>query len=547
MIDKIYIKDYAIVRELELPFYDGFTVITGETGAGKSLIVKALSLALGSKADKTDVRSGQDRAVVEVLLNGVKNYRRLVSKAGRIKSYINEEPLSEEFYRDQVYSLADFHGQNEQQLIMNSRTHIDFLDRFCKNDKKLHVIENVYNELINTKEELGNKLELSKQSNDKKELLEFQLKEIELISPNPNEDVELTNEFKRLNNTEETISAIQKLNQSLTEHDHSIYRQLYSAIDDLEGLSKFDKKLSYFLEILKQSSMSIQESSSGLIEYLDLIESDPSKLNEVNDRLQAIESLKRKYGGSIESVIDYVNRVQLELKELSGLDVSIIDLRNRLDSLISKYIVLANDLSQSRAEMSRNLSKQIEMTMKKLNMDGATFKVEITQKSSLDETIKYNNLNVKYGPKGYDDVEFYLSANPGEAIKPLSKIASGGEVSRIMLSIKSVLKEDDPVQTLIFDEIDSGISGEAADKVAKALKVLSEKKQVICITHLPQIASLADNHLFVGKKVVDNKTYVETHYLNDNQKVSAVAKLFSGEEPATQIIKKENIDSRAHG
>lgn len=547
MIDKIYIKDYAIVRELELPFYDGFTVITGETGAGKSLIVKALSLALGSKADKTDVRSGQDRAVVEVQLNGVKNYRRLVSKAGRIKSYINDEPLSEEFYRDQVYSLADFHGQNEQQLIMNSRTHIDFLDRFCKNDKKLHVIENVYNELINTKEELGNKLELSKQSNDKKELLEFQLKEIELISPNPNEDVELTNEFKRLNNTEETISAIQKLNQSLTEHDHSIYRQLYSAIDDLEGLSKFDKKLSYFLEILKQSSMSIQESSSGLIEYLDLIESDPTKLNEVNDRLQAIESLKRKYGGSIESVIDYVNRVQLELKELSGLDVSIIDLRNRLDSLISKYTGLANELSQSRAEMSRNLSKQIEMTMKKLNMDGATFKVEITQKSSQDETIKYNNLNVKYGPKGYDDVEFYLSANPGEGIKPLSKIASGGEVSRIMLSIKSVLKEDDPVQTLIFDEIDSGISGEAADKVAKALKVLSEKKQVICITHLPQIASLADNHLFVGKKVVDNKTYVETHYLNDNQKVSAVAKLFSGEEPATQIIKKENIDSRAHG
>ena len=167
MIDKIYIKDYAIVRELELPFYDGFTVITGETGAGKSLIVKALSLALGSKADKTDVRSGQDRAVVEVQLNGVKNYRRLVSKAGRIKSYINDEPLSEEFYRDQVYSLADFHGQNEQQLIMNSRTHIDFLDRFCKNDKKLHVIENLYNELINTKEELGNKLELSKKSNDK--------------------------------------------------------------------------------------------------------------------------------------------------------------------------------------------------------------------------------------------------------------------------------------------------------------------------------------------------------------------------------------------
>ena len=548
MINKIYIKDYAIVRELELPFFDGFTVITGETGAGKSLIVKALSLALGAKAEKTDVRSGQDRAVVEVSLANSKNYRRLLSNGGRIKSYIDEEPLPEESYRDLVYSLADFHGQNEQQLIMNSRTHIDFLDRFCKHDKKLVRIETIYNELVSVKEELREKLDLSKQSNDKKELLEFQLKEIELISPKPDEDVELTNEFKRLNNTEETINAIQKLNQSLTEHDHSIYRQLYSAIDDLEGLSRFDKKLSHFLEILKQSSVSIQESSSGLIEYLDQIESDPSKLNEVNDRLQSIESLKRKYGGSIESVITYVDKVQIELEELSGLDASIKNLRNKLKDLISKYTSIANELSQSRTELSKNLSTQIEMAMKRLNMDGATFKVELHQKTSQDETVRHNGVNVKYGPKGFDDVEFYLSANPGEAIKPLSKIASGGEVSRIMLSIKSVLKEGDPVETLIFDEIDSGISGEAADKVAKALKALSKEKQVICITHLPQIASLADNHLFVGKKVVENKTYVETQYLNEDQKISAVAKLFSGENSSARVInKKDNLDTRAHG
>ena len=548
MINKIYIKDYAIVRELELPFFNGFTVITGETGAGKSLIVKALSLALGSKAEKTDVRSGQDRAVVEVQLNNSKNYRRLLSKAGRIKSYINDEPFSEESYRELVYSLADFHGQNEQQLIMNNRTHIDFLDRFCKNDDKISQIEKIYNDLIFTIDSLNNKLDLSKQSNDKKELLEFQLNEIKLISPKLNEDEELTNEFKRLNNTEETINAIQKLNQSLTEHDHSIYRQLYSAIDDLEGLSKFDQKLSHYLDILKQSSVSIQDSSSGLIEYLDHIESDPSKLNEVNDRLQSIESLKRKYGGSIESVMDYAESTRTELEELSGLDGLIEELRSNLRDMISKYTVLANELSQRRKESSQKLSNQIEMTMKKLNMDGATFKVEIHQKPSKDDTVKYNNLGVKYGPKGYDDVEFYLSANPGEAIKPLSKIASGGEVSRIMLSIKSVLKEDDPVQTLIFDEIDSGISGEAADKVAKSLKALSKDKQVICITHLPQIASLADNHLFVGKKVIENKTFVEAIYLNDDQKIAAVAKLFSGEDSTSQVInKKTSMDSRAHG
>ena len=540
MINKIYIKDYAIVRELELPFFDGFTVITGETGAGKSLIVKALSLALGSKAEKTDVRSGQERSVVEVSLSNQKNYRRLLSKGGRIKSYVDEEPLSEESYRELVYSFADFHGQNEQQLIMNSRTHIDFLDRFCKNENKLSAIEKIYNELIFTKEELAKKLELSKQSNDKKDFLEFQLNEIQLISPKLNEDEELTAEFKRLNNSEETINAIQKLNQSLTEHDHSIYKQLYSAIDELEGLSKYDSKLSNFLDTLKQSSMSIQESSSGLVEYLDQIESDPSKLSEVNDRLQSIESLKRKYGGSIESVIDHVEKIKIDLDELSGLDQTIEQLKSALNELISKYIELADGLSLNRSQMAKKLSSQIESTMEKLNMDGATFTVQIRQKPSQDETIKHNNVNVKFGPKGYDDVEFYLSANPGEAIKPLSKIASGGEVSRIMLSIKSVLKEDDPVQTLIFDEIDSGISGEAADKVANALKALSKEKQVICITHLPQIASLADNHLFVGKKVVDSKTYVDAMYLNDDQKISAVAKLFSGSDSAPQVINEKN-------
>ena len=548
MINKIYIKDYAIVRELDLPFFDGFTVITGETGAGKSLIVKALSLALGSKAEKTDVRSGQERSVVEVSLSNQKNYRRLLSKGGRIKSYVDEEPLSEESYRELVYSFADFHGQNEQQLIMNSRTHIDFLDRFCKNENKLSAIEKIYNELIFTKEDLAKKLELSKQSNDKKDFLEFQLNEIQLISPKLNEDEELTAEFKRLNNSEETINAIQKLNQSLTEHDHSIYKQLYSAIDELEGLSKYDKKLSNFLDALKQSSMSIQESSSGLVEYLDQIESDPSKLSEVNDRLQSIESLKRKYGGSIESVIDHVEKIKIDLDELSGLDLTIEKLKSSLNELILKYSELADELSLNRSQMAKKLSSQIESTMEKLNMDGATFKVQIQQKSSQDETIKHNNVNVKFGPKGYDDVEFYLSANPGEAIKPLSKIASGGEVSRIMLSIKSVLKEDDPVQTLIFDEIDSGISGEAADKVANALKALSKEKQVICITHLPQIASLADNHLFVGKKVVDSKTYVDALYLNDDQKISAVAKLFSGSDSAPQVINEKNSRSpRARG
>ena len=341
---------------------------------------------------------------------------------------------------------------------------------------------------------------------------------------------------------------IQKLNQSLTEHDHSIYRQLYSAIDDLEKLSKYDDSLAPFLDNLKQSSLSIQDTSSGLIEHLDYIENDSSKLNEVHDRLQSIESLKRKYGGSIESVLQYVDKIQEELEELKGLSQKIADLKDRLSSLTAAYNKLANELSKARIISSKKLSTQIEEMMNQLNMEGAIFKVEIKQNSDQHSPIICGEDSVKYGPKGYDIVEFYLSANPGEAIKPLAKVASGGEVSRIMLSIKSVLKEEDPVATLIFDEIDAGISGEAAEKVAKALKALSINKQVVCITNLPQIASLADSHLFVGKKVVENKTYVHTNYLDDKEKVEAVAKLFSGEGNIDQgISSKENFISRARG
>ena len=241
MITKIYIKDFAIIREMTLQLKSGFTVITGETGAGKSLIVRALSKALGSKVDKTDVRSNQERAVVEAGDSQSVLYRRVISKAGRAKSFINDEPFDESSFRSSAFLLADFHGQNEQQLIMNAQTHIDFLDRFCKNESLVAQTSELYQKIQTIEDKLNQKKSLREISSDKKELLDFQLNEIETIDPKVNEDSFLTREFKRLNNIEETITALQKLNQNLTEHDHSIYRQLYSASDELQKLSKIDK------------------------------------------------------------------------------------------------------------------------------------------------------------------------------------------------------------------------------------------------------------------------------------------------------------------
>tara|TARA_Y100000590_G_scaffold14828_1_gene17797 strand:+ start:12231 stop:13877 length:1647 start_codon:yes stop_codon:yes gene_type:complete len=548
MIQRIYIKDFAIIRETEVSLKNGLTVITGETGAGKSILLKSLGIALGGKSDKTDVRSGQSQSVLEAELSDQQIYRRLISKGGRTRSFINDEPMTELDYRDAVQSLADFHGQHEQQYIMNAHTHIDFLDRFCKAEKMVEKIDTIYSQLVENIHVLEEaKANLENASNEK-ELLQFQVQEIEAISPEIDEDIALGKEFKRLNNMDELVSTVQRLNQSLTEHDHSIYRQLSSALNELESLSKYDESILSFIESIKQASVSIQDASADLTQYADSIENDPNRLQEVEERLHAIESLKRKYGGSLEAVQDFINSAGEKLKELSGLNAKIDELESEQKLLIHQYQKSADSLHNQRSKMANTISKQIEDEMAKLNMPGATFEVVISAKSETDSPIKKESVGVKFGPKGYDQVEFFLSANPGEISKPLTKVASGGEVSRIMLAIKSVLKKSDPVETLIFDEIDSGISGRAAEKVAEALADLSTEKQVICITHLPQIATKADHHIYVHKSIKNEQTDVMVRYLTESEKVEAIAELFSGESISVEgISSAKRFRSQARG
>ena len=541
MIQRLFIKNFAIINELSLPLKNGLTVITGETGAGKSIILKSLGITLGANGDKMDVRSGEEKAIVEVELtiDGQETImRRLISKGGRIRSFIDDEPIAEQIYRDTVSTLADFHGQHEQQYIMNAATHIDFLDRFCDSDNLVQTIQATYLDLVQTMKELDLLIERQKGAENQKELLQFQIQEIQSIDPQIDEDINLGKEFKRLNHVEELVSTVQRLNQSLTENDHSIYRQLASAVDELNRLSKYDDTLNPYMESIQQASVTIQDASSDLIQHIDSLELDPSQLQEVEERLQAIESLKRKYGGSIEQVQNYIQESKIELEELSGIDISISNLEEEKTHLINRYQKLADELNSVRDKYSTKIATEIEDEMVQLNMPGAKFEVRMDQKFEKSSAIIFDGNPVRYGSKGYDQVEFFLSANPGEVPKPITKIASGGEVSRIMLGIKSVLKKYDPVETLIFDEIDSGISGQAAEKVSEALEKLSTDKQVICITHLPQIASRADHHLYIDKTMKEDKTSVNARYLNHEEKLTAIAKLFSGD-----TVTKEGITS----
>ena len=538
MIKKLFIKDFAIIKELEIPLKNGLTVITGETGAGKSILLKALGFALGAKSDKTYVRSGQEQSVVEVEVQTNKDsiYRRLLSKGGRSRSFVNDEPTIDINYKSLVKVIADFHGQNEQQYILNSNTHIDFLDSYCKSEELVKKIEFIFSNLSKTID-LLNKAKIQQETaSNQKELLKFQLNEINSISPQENEDVRLGVEFKRLNHIDELISTVQNMNQSLTEHDHSIYRQLISTLNDLERLSNYDKNLGTFIDSLKQASISIQDASVSLFQYAENIDNDPEQSKIIEDRLQEIESLKRKYGGSIESIFTFKSQAEVELESLSGLDQKIIDLEEERYLLVTQYQKIADQLHESRINNAIKLSKEIELEMSELNMAGSTFEILINTKPNSESLINFNQERIAFGSKGYDTIEFFLSANPGELPKPLVKVASGGEVSRIMLAIKSVLKKSDPVGTLIFDEIDSGISGQAAEKVALSLEALAKNKQVLCITHLPQIASRAHHHMHISKKINNNQTDVVLNYLKEEEKLEAIAGLFSGENISVESI-----------
>ena len=538
MIKKLFIKDFAIIKELEIPLKNGLTVITGETGAGKSILLKALGFALGAKSDKTYVRSGQEQSVVEVEVQTNKDsiYRRLLSKGGRSRSFVNDEPTIDINYKSLVKVIADFHGQNEQQYILNSNTHIDFLDSYCKSEELVKKIEFIFSNLSKTID-LLNKAKIQQETaSNQKELLNFQLNEINSISPQENEDVKLGVEFKRLNHIDELISTVQNMNQSLTEHDHSIYRQLISTLNDLERLSNYDKNLGTFIDSLKQASISIQDASVSLFQYAENIDNDPEQSKIIEDRLQEIESLKRKYGGSIESIFIFKSQAEVELESLSGLDQKIIDLEEERYLLVTQYQKIADQLHESRINNAIKLSKEIELEMSELNMAGSTFEILINTKPNSESLINFNQERIAFGSKGYDTIEFFLSANPGELPKPLVKVASGGEVSRIMLAIKSVLKKSDPVETLIFDEIDSGISGQAAEKVALSLEALAKNKQVLCITHLPQIASRAHHHMHISKKINNNQTDVVLNYLKEEEKLEAIAGLFSGENISVESI-----------
>ncbi len=539
MIEQLHIRNFAIIDDLKLNFKPGLTIITGETGSGKSIILQALAVSLGMKPTRTMVKSDSDRATVETNINNAEQqltlYRIIPSK-GRIKNYVNDEPVNEKLFKQTAAPVADFHGQHEQQLIMDQATHINYLDDFAGTGTTVAELNIVYRDLENSRIRLQHLIEKLSQARDRADLLEFQLKEIAAVDPVTGEDITLNEEYSRLSHAEEMISSIATLNDQLISGENALIPGLQQALKLLERLGKFDSGMHQFAQMISEAVIILQDADNSLRIHSQGLDSDNERLLELQDRIQAIETLKRKYGGALEAVLEYRNSNQLELDELEQLEDKIITQKQQIARLQGKFQAQADKLHKKRIDTAPRLSMAIEAEMHKLNMLGGRFEIRISQAADDQSAILFENNPVKINPGGYDVVQFYLSANPGEKLKPMDQIASGGEISRIMLAIKTILQASDPVEILIFDEIDTGISGSAAEKVADSLVNLARNKQVICITHLPQIARRAQQHLEVEKKLTATATDVKVRYLDKRDSAAAVARLVAGESKSKDEV-----------
>ncbi len=539
MIEQLHIRNFAIIDDLNLNFKPGLTVITGETGSGKSIILQALAVSLGMKPTRTMVKTGSDRSTVETRVVAKEEHSvfyRVIALQGRNKNYLDDEPVAESVLKDKAQLVADFHGQHEQQQIVNRNTHINYLDNYAGIGNDVEKLGELFHSLERCKTELDELKQKLLHARERAQLLEFQLNEIAAIAPRLNEDSELEVEFRRLSHAEDVIGTIDAINEQISQGERPLVATLNNMIKELGRLVKYDTELDQYSKALSEALIILQDSAGGLRIHSQELEFDDERLRELQERLQALEMLKRKYGGSLEAVIEFQDTNQAELEDLSHLENRIKTNTKKIKELQQEFQVQADKMHAIRMEMAPKLATAIEQEMQKLNMPGGRFTIQITQNSEPGSIIYCDDQPVRLGAAGYDQIQFFLSANPGEKLKPLDQIASGGEISRIMLAIKTVLQASDPVEVLIFDEIDTGISGEAAEKVAESLVNLARDKQVICITHLPQIARRADHHLQVEKRVTTSATQVTTRYLTGDESQLAIAKLTANPEVHTMSL-----------
>ena len=525
MIKSLKINNFAIIKDLRIPFKKGLTVITGETGSGKTLILDALRVALGFKADKIMVRNSEENATINTDFSSL-IFERIIFRNGKTKSFLNGDLVTLNRLKNHNSAKIAFHGQNDQQIILDPIKHINYLDKYCGHERKVELSMNLFKELQFLNKKLDEIEKNTIGSQEKRELLNFQANEIDSLNILENEDVLLHEKFKKLTHLKDIIETLQNSNFAISDNNDAILPKIEFLKNKISSLEKYDNSISTISTLIDQSIINIQEAQNEINDQLSILDFDSEEVHKIEERLTAIETLKRKYGGSLESISYERNEIQVKLEDFKNPEKQKEKIIDEIKNLESKFSQIAIELHRSRKRFGLKLSNKIQNTMKNLNMQNAKFEIKITNYIKKGNFVNYKGSSYSNNDKGIDNVEFYFTTNPGEPLKPLSLIASGGEISRVMLAIKTAFQNIDPAETLVFDEIDSGISGKSASKVASHLLQLSKNKQVICISHLPQIASKADHHLHIEKYIENKNTYVNYKYTNDKDRKNIIKELF---------------------
>ena len=541
MLLELRVENYAVIDSLTVEFAPGLNLLTGETGAGKSILIDALSLLLGDKASSEMVRHGAEKAVVSGVFeceekslkkvleeNGIEPedghiiVKREIAAGGKGRVFVNNQPATVALLRQLAPGLASIHAQNETILAFDAPARLNLLDAYAGND--LHELGEKYAAWAGVRDRIA---EFERDEQDRlrmADLWSFQNKEISAASLLPGEDQKLETDKRVLANSERLFSSAMAAHELLYEADGSVIAQLSAARKHVEDLAKFDPKFQESLTALLSARAAIEDVSAAARDYADSIDASPERLAEVEDRLALIDRLKRKYGSSVDEIIAYGEEVARKLNELENREELLRDLKKQQDVTATAYLHVAQATSKRRCSAAKELQKLVEAEINQLAMK-AQFKVEV---SGADDQENWT-------AAGFDTVIYLISPNPGEPLRPVDKIASGGELSRVMLALKATIetgrKTKSHVQrTLVFDEIDTGIGGRAAEAVGKKLKQLARANQVLCITHLPQIASFADHHYLIEKREAAGRARTVVRALETEERTEEVARMLSGAE-----------------
>ncbi len=552
MLKELRISNFAIIDHLELEFQEGLITFTGETGAGKSIILDAIEALIGSKTDVNSIRAEADKAQLEAVFritatnqaavlailereslldDAAKEFvtiTRELRREGRTVARINGQSVNISLLRELGSQLVDIHGQSEHLSLLNVRNHIRLIDRFAGDLDTLASYKDDYRQLRKVQRELDSLHQQERDADRRTELLTFQADEIESAKPVVGEDVELKEERNRLANAEGLAemsrTAIALLDEGEPElpNIRDLVGQLVNA---LTTLAKIDSSQNELLEQGQNIAVTIDELSRDVRDYMDQIEYNPRRLETIEQRLELLRNLERKYGGSIERVLDYAINARKELEKIAHSSERIAELEDEEKKIRVGLSKTAQLLSQIRKKSAQKLGTAVENELSDLSMPGARFEVGFTNQADPDGLILEDGTVVRFDETGIDLVEFMIAPNPGEGLKPMVKIASGGETARLMLALKKVLAQADEIPVLIFDEIDQGIGGRVGFVVGEKLWQLARAHQVLCVTHLPQLAAFGDQHYRVEKEVKNGRTQTVVNLMQKENRLRELAQM----------------------